>query len=92
VTTLRDVLTEKIDATRDELDDLERRRDRLDNRPVRFVPHEPPQERSREELLQIHRDAWTAAGRSVRPEARTALQAMIQRNAERLPTDDTDAT
>lgn len=88
---LRDVLTEKIDAARGELDDLERRRDRLDNRPVRFVPHEPPPRLSREEVLQIHRDAWTAAGRSVRPEAREALQAMIQRHAGRIPPDDPDA-
>lgn len=84
---LRDVLTEQIDAARGELEDLERRRDRLDSRSVRFVPHEPPPRLSREELLQVHRDAWTAC-RSVRPEAREALQAMIQRHAGRIPPDD----
>lgn len=39
---------------------------------------------STEEVLRVMREAWTAAGRSVRPEAREALQAAIHRRAEKL--------
>lgn len=84
--TLRDYLSEKITAARDELDELEYQRDRLDLQPIRIGPHVPPPRLSRDELLEVHRRAWKAC-RGLRDGHREALQAQIHRRAGRIQPD-----